>query len=381
MIMNAKYTRLLTMVLGLLLADMAAHYVYVTLYGYDIVLYPGAFIIIFLVWCGLRAIDRLTVVYLLLGSMVLNIIYVELNSGLDCCDMSSSDHARMLIACLLSGTLSVLIFWLVAHGPVYRAGKDEASGNLASLWRAVPGSVVILMILPIVGAVIYLLLNYTMDSMPMMLWLLPAIVFLVFLSYDLALNDTPSDYILPSPEPLSIGGCALFDFSTCYFNTLLTSGSVSIAGEYEIIPEKPLVAIPGARLFIIVSSNYDEFIASEYKVSAASGQVFQLAEAEDKYVHYYMGSIVPLESDISAVLYGNDTELPLRVTKRVYSAKHRRAYISLSIEGDIPDPSVFERIKIINNSDTGFRGGVLWGSKNSVEIEVEGNHAPEMILL
>ena len=381
--MGVKYTRLSTVVLGLLLADMAAHHVYVTLYGYDIVLYPGAFIIIFLVWCGLRIIDRLTVVNLLLGSMVLNIVYVELNSVLDCCEMSSSDHARVLTACLLSGTLSVSIFWLVAHGPGYRTWKDEASGNAASLWQSVPGSIpVILMALPIVSAVVYLLLNYEMYSMPMMLWVLPAIVLLVFLSYDLALNDTPSDYILPSPEPVNIIGCALFfDFSKCYFITRLTSEPVSIAGEYEIITEKPLVAIPDARLFIVVSSHYDEFIASEYKASAVSGQVFELAEAEDKYEHYYMGSIVPLESDISAVLYGNGTELPLRVAKRVYSAKRKRAYISLSIEGDIPDPPVFERIKIINNSDAGFKGSVLWGSKNSVEIEVEGSHAPELILL
>ena len=75
-----------------------------------------------------------------------------------------------------------------------------------------------------------------------------------------------------------------------------------------------------------------------------------------------MGGIVPLENEMSVVLYGDDTELRLYMIERYYSPPDKEAYLSFSVAGGIPDNEVYDRIKIINDNGVELRGvSILWG--------------------
>ena len=329
-----KYVRLLRIVLGVVLSDITVFAVYVKLFGYDQWSYPGIFIVLFLAWCLLWIVDRLTVVNLFLACVVLNIILYHI--------LGFAEIKSNMVG-LLSVALSVLVFWLTAYGARYRVQKvavstepDEESDNPVLSWQAVTrGMPLALFVLSVSGVLTYLVLNHTIDwisvvaaGVPVSLLLsavVGGIISLIFLVISILVLG---EYTVLTPEP------------------------VSFIGEYEIIAERPLVALfPDMKVFVKIddSSYHNEFLATEY-------------EFEHKFAAYYMGGIIPLENEISVVLYGDDTELQLRMINRYYSSHDGEAILVFAVTEGIPHDEVYDRIKIINDNGVELRDvSISWG--------------------
>ena len=323
--------RLFKVVLGFVLSDMVAFGVFVKLFGYDSWLYPGIFVVLLWVWYLLKTIDRLTVVNLFIACVVLNIFFFYI---------LEFEDSRRNIGGLLSVVLSVLVFWLVAHGARCRvpkvtvsAGLDEEDDSSMPLQQAVVGGMPMgLFILSVSGVLAYLVLNYMIDWNYVTGWypliLLPVYI-VVWLIPVLISHTLFNEYTMLTPEP------------------------VSFVEEYEITPERPLVALfpdTGVHIKISKDSYYHEFLVSRDK-------------SQRNFKTHYMGSIVPLEDEMSVVLYGDDAELQLHMIYRDHLSFG--VHLSFSVTGGIPDNVVYDRVKIINSNGMELRDvSILWGSSN-----------------
>ena len=339
--------RLFRVVLGFVLSDVAACSAYVKLGGdYVMGLYPGFFLCTLLAWYLLSKVDRLTIVSLFIACIVLNIICFYI-LGSELITGSIVEDARIYMSGLLSVALSVLVFWLIAYGARYRVLKvavsiesyEEGNSPVPSRQAVVMGVPMVSFVLSVSGVLAYLVLNYTIDWVSVVIDRGSLSIFLLAFVVSA---------ILFIPVVISS-----FLFGKY---TLLTPEPVSFVGKYDIIPERPLVVLfPDTKLFIEIGedSYHNEFMAAEY-------------EFEHNFEAYYMGSIVPLENEMSAVLYGNDAKLQLHMMDRYYSSHDKVAHLRFSVEGDIPDNEVYNRIKITNSNGVELRDvNILWGKRNA----------------